>query len=324
MRIKAAIVAADEFESSDRRAKLNFGHTVGHAIEAAAGYGRFLHGEAVAMGLAVAADLSVAKSGLPPADRDLLLARLTQFELPTRIPADLSIQRADGSAASRQEIPRGRHSFRTDPRAGQRLSGRRRHRAGYRGGRRRSALIPSPEAGPMNQAEARIALNMVPQMGPVRLRKLLEVFGEPARILGASRDQLAAVEGIGRELATGLSRWEDHIDLPAELARMREANVSVVTEADENYPKLLRTIHDPPIVLYVWGEPDRERWPRIRHCRLAAGFPLRHGMREEIRLSARLRRVDGLFGVGPRHRHLGPPRRAGREGTHRGGDGRRD
>src|SRR5471030_406971 len=93
----------------------------------------------------------------------------------------------------------------------------------------------------MNHADACIALNMIPQMGPVRLRKLLEVFGEPERVLGATRDKLAAVEGIGRELAASLSRWEDHVDLPAELARLREANISVVTEADEIYPKLLRT-----------------------------------------------------------------------------------
>jgi DNA processing protein len=106
----------------------------------------------------------------------------------------------------------------------------------------------------MNHAEACIALNMIPQMGPVRLRKLLEFFKEPERVLGAPRDKLAAVEGIGAELATNLSRWEDHVDLAAELARLREANVSVVTEADEGYPRLLRQIHDPPIVLYVWGE----------------------------------------------------------------------
>ena len=106
----------------------------------------------------------------------------------------------------------------------------------------------------MNHTEACIALNMIPQMGPVRLRKLLEVFGQPERVLGAARDKLAAVEGIGRELATGLARWEDHVDLPAELARMQQANVSAVTPADPLYPRMLGKIHDPPIVLYVWGE----------------------------------------------------------------------
>lgn len=88
--IKAAIVAADEFETNGGRATLNFGHTVGHAIEAVAGYGRFHHGEAVAFGLAVALHLSVTKAGLDEAGRSLVLARLKQFQLPVRIPTDLT------------------------------------------------------------------------------------------------------------------------------------------------------------------------------------------------------------------------------------------
>ena len=88
--IKAAIVSEDEFETTGRRALLNFGHTVGHAIEVKAGYGQFLHGEAVAIGLAVAARLSVAKAGLSQADESLLLDRLKQFQLPVKVPAELS------------------------------------------------------------------------------------------------------------------------------------------------------------------------------------------------------------------------------------------
>ena len=106
----------------------------------------------------------------------------------------------------------------------------------------------------MNHTEACLALNMIPQMGPVRLRKLLEVFAKPEAVLGAARDKLAGVEGIGRELATSLSRWEDHVDLPAELARMQNADVTAVTSADPLYPRMLGKIHDPPIVLYVWGQ----------------------------------------------------------------------
>ncbi len=88
--IKAAIVTADEFETTGGRATLNFGHTVGHAIEAVAGYGRFRHGEAVSIGLAVALELSVAKAGLTDADRRLVIAGLEHFQLPVRIPADLA------------------------------------------------------------------------------------------------------------------------------------------------------------------------------------------------------------------------------------------
>lgn len=56
--IKAAVVAADEREVSGRRAVLNYGHTFAHAIEATAGYGTFTHGEAVAIGMAMAARLA--------------------------------------------------------------------------------------------------------------------------------------------------------------------------------------------------------------------------------------------------------------------------
>ncbi|MGD9905834.1 MAG: 3-dehydroquinate synthase [Vicinamibacterales bacterium] len=65
-RIKAEIVSADERESGLRRV-LNFGHTAGHALEAASGYGRLLHGEAVALGMRVALALGVSR-GVTPAD----------------------------------------------------------------------------------------------------------------------------------------------------------------------------------------------------------------------------------------------------------------
>jgi shikimate kinase / 3-dehydroquinate synthase len=66
--IKAAIVSADEREAGDR-AVLNYGHTVGHALEAAAGFGdRLLHGEAVAVGMRAAGRLSIRTLGCPPGD----------------------------------------------------------------------------------------------------------------------------------------------------------------------------------------------------------------------------------------------------------------
>jgi 3-dehydroquinate synthase len=84
-RIKAAIVADDERESGVR-ALLNFGHTFGHAIEAGAGYGSWLHGEAVAVGMVLAADLSVRVAGLPGADSERMRALLERAGLPTRAP----------------------------------------------------------------------------------------------------------------------------------------------------------------------------------------------------------------------------------------------
>ena len=57
----------------------------------------------------------------------------------------------------------------------------------------------------MNATEACIALNMLPTVGPVRLRKLLEIFREPQHVLTAKRSELRKVEGIGNEVADQIS-----------------------------------------------------------------------------------------------------------------------
>jgi DNA processing protein len=106
----------------------------------------------------------------------------------------------------------------------------------------------------MTPTEACIALNMLPTMGPVRLRKLLEGFETPERILAAKRDALRAVEGIGREVVDQITSWETLVDLSAELQRVRDFGAEVITAASPVYPTQLREIHAPPIVLYVWGE----------------------------------------------------------------------
>jgi len=106
----------------------------------------------------------------------------------------------------------------------------------------------------MNSTEACIALNMVPQMGPVRLRKLLEVFATPERVLSAKRSELRSIDGIGNEVAEQIANWENAVDLPAELERIRDFGADVITAQSPTYPRQLREIHAPPIVLYVWGE----------------------------------------------------------------------
>ena len=87
--IKARIVSEDEFEKLGLRALLNFGHTIGHAIENAAGYGRFLHGEAVSLGIAAALDLSVDRAGLPIDQAEIVLKSLSAFDLPVKMPHDI-------------------------------------------------------------------------------------------------------------------------------------------------------------------------------------------------------------------------------------------
>ncbi len=97
--IKADVVGEDEREDDaiGRRAILNYGHTVGHAIEATAGYGEFLHGEAIAVGMTVAARLAIVAGVMESgAGRDLLARQTRLFEragLPTQMPADHDFDR---------------------------------------------------------------------------------------------------------------------------------------------------------------------------------------------------------------------------------------
>jgi 3-dehydroquinate synthase len=86
LRHKAAIVSADERESNLRRI-LNFGHTVGHALEASAGYGRFLHGEAVAIGMVAALNLSCSHAGLAKTDAERVARLIERAGLPTAMPS---------------------------------------------------------------------------------------------------------------------------------------------------------------------------------------------------------------------------------------------
>ncbi|MFZ0505210.1 MAG: DNA-processing protein DprA, partial [Chthoniobacterales bacterium] len=105
----------------------------------------------------------------------------------------------------------------------------------------------------MTRNEALIALNMMAHVGPVRVRKLLEVFEEPQRILQAKEAELSRVEGLPRNTIEAISNWENDVDLQGEIERIRQFGATVITQDDPIYSPLLRQIYDPPLVLYVWG-----------------------------------------------------------------------
>ena len=107
--LKAAIVAADERESSVR-AHLNYGHTFGHAIEAATGFGPWLHGEAVATGMVIAAELSVCARLLKPADAARIRALVARAGLPVRPPA-LAVERWHELMSHDKKAASGRTRF---------------------------------------------------------------------------------------------------------------------------------------------------------------------------------------------------------------------
>ena len=87
--LKAQIVSEDERDLSGRRALLNFGHTVGHAIEAALGYRGWLHGEAIAAGMVAEAEIGRVMGITPPEVAEELRETIVQAGLPTQLPAGI-------------------------------------------------------------------------------------------------------------------------------------------------------------------------------------------------------------------------------------------
>ncbi len=89
---KAQIVAEDELEQSGKRALLNYGHTFGHAIETGTGYGNWLHGEAVACGMLMAARLSIKQGWLTEQDYSRIETLIKAANLPTQVPKNMNVE----------------------------------------------------------------------------------------------------------------------------------------------------------------------------------------------------------------------------------------
>lgn len=114
----------------------------------------------------------------------------------------------------------------------------------------------------MTNREATIALNMLPKIGPVRVRKLLEFLGSAEAILKAPLNTLTRASGVGNETAKIITNWQDHIDLTKELDEAKTREITIITEEDEEYPAPLRNMYDPPLALYIWGQLS----PRDNHA----------------------------------------------------------
>ncbi len=110
--------------------------------------------------------------------------------------------------------------------------------------------------------ESLVALNSLPKIGPVRIRRLLDALGDAQSVLAAPKDRLMRVDGIGAETAEILRGWESHVDPAAELREVSERGLSLLTPDDEAFPPQLREAYDAPVLLYVWGSVE----PRDRHA----------------------------------------------------------
>ena len=116
--IKSKIVAKDERDRTGERALLNFGHTVGHAIERAGDYCKFLHGEALSLGIIAACTVSIKKAGLTPDQRDAIVDLLRRFELPTTLPKNFPREKIFEALKFDKKIESGKIRFVVTPRIG--------------------------------------------------------------------------------------------------------------------------------------------------------------------------------------------------------------
>jgi 3-dehydroquinate synthase len=116
--IKSKIVAKDDRDQTGERALLNFGHTVGHAIERAGGYRQFLHGEALSLGIIAACAISIKRAGLVPEQRDAIVDLLGQFELPTRLPSNFPRKMILSALKFDKKFESGKIRFVVAPRIG--------------------------------------------------------------------------------------------------------------------------------------------------------------------------------------------------------------
>jgi DNA processing protein len=107
----------------------------------------------------------------------------------------------------------------------------------------------------VDNRRAYLILNLLPGIGPLRVAQLLSLFPSPAAILEASPAELARVPGIGGKLAGIVADWANQCDPAKELEMIEQAGVLLLTRDDADYPGLLAEIHDPPLCLYVRGNP---------------------------------------------------------------------
>ena len=116
--IKSRIVAKDELDRTGLRALLNFGHTVGHAIERAGNYRKFLHGEAVSLGIVAACAISAKRAGLPADQRAAIVDLLARFDLPTRLPQKFPRKKILDAVKFDKKFESGKVRFVVTPRIG--------------------------------------------------------------------------------------------------------------------------------------------------------------------------------------------------------------
>ena len=103
-----------------------------------------------------------------------------------------------------------------------------------------------------------LGLKTVPGVGNRLFLNLIQHFGEPERIFSATREELLEVEGVNHRLASVIRGYKIPKEVQEDLSLTQKNSIDIITFSDPEYPTLLRHIHDPPPLLYVYGrlQPD--------------------------------------------------------------------
>lgn len=251
--LKAAVVEKDERDETGLRAVLNYGHTFAHAFETAAGYGGWLHGEAVSAGMVCASRLAE-RRGLIAKELTARQVRLLEtFGLPIAprnwdIEALLQTMRADKKAVH------GRLRFILPRRLGEVALfddvPENDVRAVLMGG-----TEPTMTTLQLTSTERDwFALHVVPGIGPRLAAALLKRFGSTAAILTASAAELAEIPHLPSATASALQKALGGQDVETELALLDKHGVGLIRLGSPEYPPALATIAVPPRFLFVRGQ----------------------------------------------------------------------
>lgn len=101
---------------------------------------------------------------------------------------------------------------------------------------------------------ALLALNALPKVGPIRIRRLLSHFGTPSNVLSQTSHSLMRVSGIGPEVAHILTTWQELVAPEDELALCEREGITILTPDSDHFPRNLAKSPDSPLLLYVKGE----------------------------------------------------------------------
>lgn len=99
-----------------------------------------------------------------------------------------------------------------------------------------------------------ITLNNVPDLGPVRINRLIEYFSSAENVLKASLEELKQVEGVGERIAKNILDIKNKFDPEDELKLANSNNTKIISYKDPDYPKMLSYLPDAPKIIYVKGE----------------------------------------------------------------------